>query len=105
MKAKLKIRRGSNRKAKVRKPFLMTAFERWIEATISDIFEAAEDVCEMSRGELAVEAELSVSTVHNLFHRITKQPRASTIYKLTKAVGMSMEAVKLTQKQFMKKVS
>ena len=74
----------------------LTGFEIWLEQLLSDVFEAAEDVCRFSLPDLALHARVSTSTVYAYWHRRVKYPRLQTVYKLCKAVGMDMKIVKST---------
>jgi DNA-binding phage protein len=86
---------------KYRKPFLETAYEKFLESVLTDVFDAT-DAMDMPNSQLAKDAELSTATVYNLYHRYTKWPRMSTVYKMAAAVGMTAKFLKEEQKKIFK---
>jgi hypothetical protein len=67
--------------------------DRWLEATLADIWLLQRDYWEWSLNALALEAELAPTTVWKLFHGHTKDCRVSTVRKLARAVGLKLEWV------------
>ena len=57
---------------------------------VDEVFETAASTYDWTWSQLAVHAECAYQTVANLGDRQTKWPRFSTIYKLSKAVGIDL---------------
>ncbi len=68
------------------------SFDTWMWGLLSDAFElAAEYGWTIPR--LAAEARLCNSTVYKLLYKQTREPRARTLFKLARAVGMTMNII------------
>lgn len=67
-----------------------TPFDLWLNETRQDIFDYMETV-DWSCNRMAKYAGLAPGTVYNLRKKKTREPRASTIFKLARSLGLSLE--------------
>lgn len=67
------------------------AYYRQLHRIIDDIYTCAANEYGMTWCQLATSAGLAYNTVRKLGDRETKFPRHMTIFKLARAVGMSLE--------------
>jgi hypothetical protein len=68
-------------------------FQSWLDEILNEVWDA-QVAYEWSENRLADEAGLCYGTVHRLYEGITQEPRASTIFKLARAVGMTVKMIK-----------
>lgn len=68
-------------------------FEDWRDTVLEMVWDMNNGLHGWSLPELAAEADLAPVTVWRLYTKRTKDPKARTIFKLTKAVGLWMEVV------------
>jgi transcriptional regulator with XRE-family HTH domain len=69
-----------------------TAFDSWREETLQDVWDFMY-VVDWSCAELARNAGVASTTVYNLRNLKTREPRASTIFKIAKSLGLSMSVM------------
>lgn len=74
-----------------------SGFDGWRADVLALVWDMNNGLHEWSIPELAAKADLAPVTVWRLFTGRTKDPKARTIYKLTKAVGLWMEVVEEVQ--------
>lgn len=74
-------------------------FDSWRKEVLSEVFDLAYGVYNWNISQLAAEAKLPSSTVRRLMNEQTLDPRSSTLFKLTKAVGLWMSVIQEIQQK------
>ena len=74
-------------------------FDSWRKEVLSEVFDLAHGVYDWNISQLADKADLSPSTVRRLMNEQTQDPRSSTLFKLTKAVGLWMSVIREIQQK------
>lgn len=74
------------------KKYELVSFEAWMWDLLNDVFELAKEYG-WSISRLAAEAQLSANTVYRLRSEETREPRARTLFKLARAVGMTLDII------------
>jgi len=68
---------------------MLSEYARTLNEIVDKIYDTAAEL-EMTDVELGEKAKLCPATIYRLAHRITKEPRFSTVWKLCKAVGLTL---------------